>query len=84
VTLTANVELASIVDEAARRLRYALKAAIDSDETRRRLRLRRVNGGDRVAASVEAATAGESVGGNMTAALALMAKERGDVHASPR
>ena len=28
---------------------------------------------------LEAATAGESVGGNMTAALALMAKERGDV-----
>ena len=28
--LTASVELASIVDEAARRLRYALKAATDS------------------------------------------------------
>ena len=30
--LTASVELASIVDEAARRLRYALKAATDSGE----------------------------------------------------
>jgi hypothetical protein len=32
VTLTGSSELASIVDEAARRLRYALKAASDSGE----------------------------------------------------
>jgi hypothetical protein len=32
VTLIGSVELASIVDEAARRLRYALEAATDSGE----------------------------------------------------
>jgi hypothetical protein len=32
VTLPGSVELASIVDEAAGRLRYALKAATDSGE----------------------------------------------------
>ena len=32
MTLTGSVELGSIVDEAARRLRYALKAATDGAE----------------------------------------------------